>query len=92
MLAPGKDYGRQCRYGTNLVFCLEIGSDNELRPVVPPVVLNHPPSELYEALQTEDDVLTVLGPQTKPGDKIRLGWLIAAARVALFLMYLSASA
>jgi len=90
VLQPGKNYGRQWRYGTDLVYWLYVTKEG-LKPVVPPEDLTHPPSELYEALQTKADVETVFGPRAKPVDKVRIGLLVAAACVALFLMYLSAS-
>jgi len=90
ILQPGKNYGRQWRYGTDLVYWLYVAKEG-LKPVVPPEDLTHPPSELYEALQTKADVETVFGPRAKPADKVRIGLLVAAACVALFLMYLSAS-
>jgi len=90
MMQPGKNYGRQWRYGTDLVYWLYVTKEG-LKSVVPPEDLTHPPSELYEALQTKADVETVFGPRAKPADKVRIGLLVAAACVALFLMYLSAS-
>jgi len=89
-LQSGKNYGRQWRYGTDLVYWLYVTKEG-LKPVVPPEDLTHPPSELYEALQTKADVETVFGPRARPADRIRIGLLVAAACVALFLMYLSAS-
>lgn len=88
-LQVGKAYGRQWHYLNHLVYWLCLGMNGVLTPIVPPDTLDHSPTELYEALETKDDTYTVLGPQNKALDKIRLGLIVLAACVALFLMYLA---
>lgn len=86
-IKAGKDYGRQWLFGTNLVFLLCLTADNTLYPVVPPVEMKHTPAELYEALQTKEDVEEVLGPEKEEHNGVKYGLLVAAACVALFLMF-----
>jgi hypothetical protein len=94
-LIKGKDYGRQFLCGTNLVFALKKDDDyiknkcDFLMPITPPKSMEHPPSELYEALQTKEDVAEVLGNRDESGDKIKLGLLVLAACVALFIMFMA---
>lgn len=88
-MQPGKDYGRQWQYDGALFFWLVREINGVLYPVLPQEDFNHSTAELYEALQTRDDMYEVLGPQSHDSDKIRLGLLVAACIVALFLMYLA---
>lgn len=88
-LIPGEDYGRQWLYGPNLVFALQENKDGTLTVIRPPKSMEHPPSELYEALQTKDDVAEVLGNRSEDSDKIKLGLLVMAACVALFIMFMA---
>jgi len=88
-LIPGKNYGRQWLCGTYRVFALKVGTGG-LEPVVPPSDMGHPTSELYEALQTKDDVAEVLGNKNNESKNIKIGLLVLAAIVALFLMFMKA--
>jgi hypothetical protein len=88
-LLKDKDYGRQWLCGPNLVFALQKNIDGTLTVIRPPKSMEHPPSELYEALQTKDDVAEVLGNRSEEGDKIKLGLLVMAACVALFIMFMA---
>jgi len=87
-LIKGKDYGRQWLCGKDSVFALQ-KNGNKLTPIIPPKSMEHPPSELYEALQTKDDVAEVMGNRDESGDKIKLGLLVLAACVALFIMFMA---
>jgi hypothetical protein len=87
-LIPGKEYGRQFLCGKDYVFALKKDGD-KLTPVEPPKSMEHPPSELYEALQTKDDVKEVMGNRDESGDKLKLGLLVLAACVALFIMFMA---
>jgi len=87
-LIKGKDYGRQWLCGKDSVFALQKKGD-KLTPIIPPKSMEHPPSELYEALQTKDDVAEVMGNRDESGDKIKLGLLVLAACVALFIMFMA---
>lgn len=86
-IQTSKDYGRQWLYGTNWVFLLCLNAENVLAPVMPPVDMNHSPEELYEALDTRDDTLEVLGPQKEENNTVKIGWIILIAGCALFLMF-----
>ena len=86
-LIKDKDYGRQWLCGKDYVFALQKNGD-KLTPIIPPKSMEHPPSELYEALQTKDDVAEVMGNRDESGDKIKLGLLILLAGVVVFLMFI----
>lgn len=89
-MRPDVDYGRLWLYGNHNVFWLEKTRDGKVLPVVPVEDMDHSPGELYEALQTRDDIDETLAPQKSENSKIKVGLLVAAACVALFLMFLAA--
>lgn len=86
----GKDYGRQWRYGSDPLFSLELTPNGQLVPTPFPATLEHSPTELYESIQTRDDMQEVFGSQEHPGDKVKMWLLIILAVVVVFLMYLKA--
>jgi hypothetical protein len=89
-MRPGADYGRLWLYGNHNVFWLQKKRDGTILPVVPEEDMDHSPGELYEALQTRDDIDETIAPQKGSDSKIKIGLLVAAACVALFLMFLAA--
>jgi len=87
-LIPGKDYGRQWLCGKDYVFALQKDGD-VLTPREAPRSMEHPPSELYEALQTKDDVAEVLGNRSDDDNKMKWGLLVFGACVALFIAFMA---
>ncbi len=86
-LAPNKDYGRQYLYNSRWIFSLRINPDtNELQPAPHTRTMDHPPSEVYESIQTKELVTEVFGDHDEGDNKMKLGMLILAACIALFLM------
>ena len=51
--------------------------------------MDHPTSEVYEAIQTKDDVKEVFGDHDESDNKLKIGMLVLAACVALFLMFMA---
>jgi len=86
-LIKGKNYGRQWLYLNYLVFAVCMDAKSVLQPVGVPEDMDHTPSELYEAIQTEDDVEEVFGKKEKQSDKIKIWYLVVVTVVVLFLMF-----
>ncbi len=87
---PDKDYGRQWDFGNIHGFSVFKDLYGQITPVVPSIDLHHSPAELYEAINTEEDIATTIAPQKADNSKIKIGLLVFAAVVALFLMFLAA--
>ena len=51
--------------------------------------MTHPTSEVYEALQTKEDIKEVFGNHDEGENKLKIGMLVLAACVALFLMFMA---
>jgi hypothetical protein len=89
-LKPNKSYGRQWEYAPyNSVYFLERKEDNSIVPIIPPEILSDSPSELYEAVQTFDDVQEVFGWLNTGGDKLRIWMYVLIAGVAIFIMFMA---
>lgn len=86
-LEENKDYGRQYLIGGNWIFSLRINpSTGQLDPAPHSVTMDHPPSEVYECIQTKEMVVEVFGDHDEEQNKLKIGLLVLAACVALFLM------
>lgn len=86
-LEPNKDYGRQYLINSNHVFSLRINPvTNTLEPAPHSRTMDHPPSEVYESIQTKELVTEVFGDHDEGDNKLKIGMLVLAACVALFLM------
>jgi len=88
-MLPGKDYGRQWLIQAKSVFSLRIGKDGSLEPMDHNTLMDHPTSEAYEAIQTKDDMVEVFGNHDEGDNKLKIGMLVLAACVALFLMFMA---
>lgn len=89
-LKPEKNYGRQWDYAPYTgIYFLKRNLDGSIEPTVPSEVIADSPTELYEAIQTFDDVREVFGWQEEGTDKFKLGMLILASVIALFIMFMA---
>ena len=88
-LIPNKDYGRSWLIGGKNVFSLRINNKNELEKVPHSATMEHPTSEVYEAIQTKEDIKEVFGNHDEGDNKLKIGMLVLAACVALFLMFMA---
>lgn len=79
-LQPGKDYGRQRTYfqAKEPVYFLERLLTGEIRAKIPPENIKETPTELYEAIQTAEDVDEVFGWRNQGENFKLLIWVIAA--------------
>jgi len=88
-LVPNKDYGRSWLIGGKNIYSLRINNKNELEKMLHNATMEHPTSEVYEAIQTKDDIKEVFGNHDEGDNKLKIGMLVLAACVALFLMFMA---
>ena len=89
-LKPNVNYGRQWDYAPHTgIYFLYRDRDGKITPVTPWEVISDSPSELYEAVQTTDDMTEVFGWLDEGSDKFKLIYLIIAALVALFIAFMA---
>ena len=88
-LLPNKDYGRQWLIQAKNIYSLRIGIDGKLEKMPHNTSMTHPTSEVYEALQTKEDIKEVFGNHDEGENKLKIGMLVLAACVALFLMFMA---
>ena len=88
-LLPNKDYGRQWLIQSKNIYSLRIGADGKLEKMPHNTSMTHPTSEVYEALQTKEDIKEVFGNHDEGENKLKIGMLVLAACVALFLMFMA---
>jgi hypothetical protein len=91
-LFPDKDYGRQWEYlQYNDLYYLVRHADGTVEPINPPQILADSPSELYEAIQTSEDMQEVFGFQEAGSNKDKLFLIVIISGVALFIMFMAMS-
>jgi hypothetical protein len=89
-LKPDKDYGREWEYLTyKNLYWLRRNPDRTVEVILPPEVLADSPTELYEAVQTADDMDEVFGWQDTGGNKSRLFLMVIAGLVTIFIMFMA---
>ena len=88
-LLPNKDYGRQWLIQAKNIYSLRIVIDGKLEKMPHNTSMTHPTSEVYEALQTKEDIKEVFGNHDEGENKLKIGMLVLAACVALFLMFMA---
>ena len=88
-LLSNKDYGRQWLIQAKNIYSLRIGIDGKLEKMPHNTSMTHPTSEVYEALQTKEDIKEVFGNHDEGENKLKIGMLVLAACVALFLMFMA---
>jgi hypothetical protein len=88
-LLDSKDYGRQYLIDGQYLYSLRIGADGILQKMPHSVDMKHPTSELYEAIQTKEDMKEVFGNHDEGGDKLKIGLLVLGGCIALFLMFMA---
>jgi len=88
-LLAGKDYGRQFYATPNYLYELRITTDGVLEPLPHYLKMDVPPSEIYRAINTKEKVKEVFGNHEEGGDKLKLGLLVFAGCIALFLMFMA---
>jgi len=88
-LLDGKDYGRQFLVDGFYLYSLRIDKDGVLQQMPHSIDMKHPTSELYEAVQTKEDMEEVIGNHDESGDKFKMVFLVVGACIALFLMFMA---
>jgi len=88
-LIPNKDYGRSWLIGGKNIYSLRINDKHELEKLTHNTTMQHPTSEVYEAIQTKEDIKEVFGNHEEGDNKLKIGMLVLAACVALFLMFMA---
>jgi hypothetical protein len=88
-LIKGKDYGRTYLVGGQNVFSLRMLLDGSLERLPHNTAMDHPPSEVYRAIHTKEKVREVFGDHDEGDNKLKIGLLVLAACVALFIMFMA---
>ena len=88
-LLEAKDYGRQYLIDGFYLYSLRIGDDGVLQKMPHSIDMKHPTSELYEAIQTKEDMKEVFGNHDDGMDKMKIGLLVLGGCIALFLMFMA---
>ena len=89
-LLPDKNYGRQWEYNQYpALYYLARNPDGSIEPLVPAEILSDSPTELYEAVQTTDDMQEVFGWLDTGSNKSRLFLMVIMAVVTLFIMFMA---
>jgi len=88
-LIKGKDYGRTYLVGGANVFSLRMLADGSLERLPHNTSMDHPPSEVYRAIHTKEKVKEVFGDHDEGDNKLKIGLLVLAACVALFIMFMA---
>ena len=89
-LLPDKNYGRQWEYNQYpALYYLARNPDGSIEPLLPAEILSDSPTELYEAVQTTDDMMEVFGWLDTGGNKSRLFLMVVMAVVTLFIMFMA---
>ena len=89
-LLPDKNYGRQWEYNQYTArYYLARNRDGSIEPLLPAEILFDSPTELYEAVQTTDDMMEVLGWLDTGGNKSTLFLMVVMAVVTLYIMFMA---
>lgn len=91
-MIPGKDYGQTYQRFNYMVFLLEKTLHGEYFPLILKETIEHSPGELYEALQTMEDVRILWGSRSSQPVNFKLWMFILAIVVLIAIAFMSTQA